>query len=136
MKKTLRSKCLDAIQLLARISAADDDGFVRCVSCDQKYHYKEVHGGHFIPKGHSSFWALEECNVHPQCPGCNNFGMKYGTAGQSYTLWMENYYGKDFLQDMLDQKKQLKKYYKKDYEDMLADFKERIKFHKDRLGEK
>ena len=31
---------------------------------------------------------------------------------------------------------QMKKLYKKDYEDMLADFNERIKFHKQRLGEK
>ena len=52
---------------------------------------------HFIPKGSSSYWALEIENVHPQCKGCNGFGMKFGDAAQRYTLWMQDYYGRDFV---------------------------------------
>ena len=133
-KATPRSKCLTAIQLLARISAADDNGYAKCVSCGCVHHYKDMDGGHFIPKGSSSFWALEIENVHPQCKGCNGFGMKFGNAEKEYTLWMIDTYGKDKVEEMLATKKQIKKLYKADYEDMLKEFNELIRFHEDRLG--
>lgn len=132
-KPTLRKKCLDAIQLLARISAADDNGYCQCVSCGATHHYKDMDGGHFIPKGSSSYWALEIQNVHPQCKGCNGFGMKYGSASQNYTMWMIDYYGKDVVDEMLATAKNVKKLYKADYEEMLKDFKEQIKFHEARV---
>lgn len=133
-KKTIRTKCLEALQLLARISAADENGWVECVSCGKKDHYKYMQGGHFIPKGHSSYWALREENVHPQCPGCNMFGMRHGTASQAYTIWMQDYYGKDFVQEMIDKKKTLNKISKYEYEEILKNFNELIKYHKDRVG--
>ena len=133
-KKTPRAKCIDAIQLLARVSAADDNGYCQCVSCGAYASWNEMDGGHFIPKGHSSYWALEVENVHPQCKSCNNYGMKFGDAAQRYTLWMEDYYGRDFVDDMIAKKGQTKKFYKNDYEIMLAEFKEQIKYHKKRIG--
>ena len=140
-KKTLRAQCLEAIQKLARISAANSNGYAQCVSCDPEthaswHHWKEMDGGHFIPKGSSSYWALEIENVHPQCKGCNGFGMKHGSAEAWYTLWMENYYGKDFVQQMLRDKRKIKKLYAADYREMLAAFKEQIKFHEERLDGK
>ena len=134
MAKTLRTKCLDAIQLHARISAADDQGFAECVTCNTWHHFKDMDGGHFIPKGNSSYWALEEENVHPQCKGCNGFNMQYGTASQEYTLWMIDFYGKDFVVDMLSKKKSIRKLYKADYVDMLKYFNGQINLHKKRIG--
>lgn len=139
MPKTLRAQCLEAIQKLARISAANSNGFAQCVSCDPNthaswHHWKDMDGGHFIPKGSSSYWALEIENVHPQCKGCNGFGMKHGSAEAWYTLWMEDYYGKEFVQQMLRDKRKIKKLYAADYREMLADFKAQIKQHEDRLN--
>ena len=135
MAKTLRAKCLVAIQLLARLEAANDEGYCECVSCGAKHHYKEMDGGHFIPKGSSSYWALEKENVHPQCKGCNGFGMKSGIAAQQYTIWMQNYYGADFVDEMLASKRNIKKLYTKDYKEMLSEMNKEIRFHKERLGE-
>jgi hypothetical protein len=92
-------------------------------------------GGHFIPKGSSSYWALCVENVHPQCKGCNGFGMKHGSAAQSYTIWMQEYYGRDFVEDMLKTKNNIRKIYKADYEDMLQQFNTSINHHRARLGE-
>ena len=139
MPKTLRAQCLEAIQKLARISAANSNGFAQCVSCDPNthaswHHWKDMDGGHFIPKGSSSYWALEIENVHPQCKGCNGFGMKHGSAEAWYTMWMEDYYGKEFVQQMLRDKRKIKKLYAADYREMLADFKAQIKQHEERLN--
>jgi len=140
-KKTLRAKCLEAAQKLARISAADDDGYCQCVSCDPKEahswgHWKEMHGGHFIPKGSSSYHALDwEFNIYPQHPNCNIFGMKHGSAEVWYTLFMEDNHGTDFVKQMLRDKQKIKKLYAADYREMLVDFNEQIQFHQKRLGE-
>ena len=133
-KVTPRSKCLKAIQLLARISAADDNGYCTCVSCGAFHHYKEMDGGHFIPKGSSSYWSLEIENVHPQCKGCNGFGMKYGSAAQQYTVYMVDMYGRDFVDNMFATKSNVKKMYKADYVELLAEFNKLITHHESRVG--
>jgi len=133
--KTPRAKCLEAIQKLARVAAADDNGNCQCVSCGEWDHWKNMDGGHFIPKGHSSYWALQVENVHPQCKGCNGFGMKHGTAASRYTLWMQDYYGRDFIEEMEATKRNPIKLYKGDYETMLKEFNEQINHHLKRLAE-
>ena len=140
LAKTLRAQCLVAAQKLARISAANSNGYAQCVSCDPNelnswHHWKDMDGGHFIPKGSSGYWALEVENIHPQCKGCNGFGMKHGSAEAWYTLWMEDMYGRDFVEEMLAKKTTPVKRYKADYEELLAGFVELIKTHKKRLGE-
>lgn len=134
MAKTPRTKCLEALQKLVRLKAADDNGYAACVSCGQMGHWKEMDGGHYIPKGHSSYWALDECNVHPQCKSCNAYGMRFGTAAQEYTKWMIDYYGRDFVDDMEQKKRLTKKMYKSDYDDMLAELNAEIKHHLERVG--
>ena len=133
-KKTLRAQALELLQLLRRLEEADDNGYCSCVSCGVKKHYKEMDGGHYIPKGHSSYWALEEENVWPQCKGCNGFGMKHGTALHTYTMFMQNQFGDVFVENMIKTKKDIKKRYTSDYRALIADFKKRIKVHQKRVG--
>jgi hypothetical protein len=131
--KVLRQECLKAIQRLCRLAAADDDGNCACVSCGVVKHYSQLQGGHWLAKGSSSFWALRIENVHPQCQSCNMWGMRYGSAAQQYTLWMEDMYGRDFVDEMIATKSDPIKLYKADYEDMLAEFNELIKYHENRV---
>jgi len=136
MPETLRAKALKTLQKLSRISAADDNGYCKCVSCGKLDHYKVMDGGHFIPKGSSSRWALEESNVNPQCKGCNGFSMKHGSAEAQYTLWMIDWVGKDQVEYMLATKNDPIKFYAADYREMISDWSEQIKAHERRLGER
>ena len=131
--KVLRQECLKTIQRLCRLAAADDDGNCACVSCGVVKHYSQLQGGHWLAKGSSSFWALRIENVHPQCASCNMWGMRYGSAAQQYTLWMEDMYGRDFVDEMIATKSNPIKLYKADYEEMLEEFNEQIKHHENRL---
>jgi len=133
-KVTPRSKCLKAAQLLARLAVANDSGYATCASCGVIHHYKNMDGGHFIPKGSSSYWSLEMENLHPQCKGCNGFGMKFGIAAQQYTVYMVDMYGQDFVDNMFATKGLPKKIYKAEYEEMLKEFNELISYHKKRVG--
>tara|TARA_R100000541_G_scaffold37992_3_gene45811 strand:- start:2309 stop:2746 length:438 start_codon:yes stop_codon:yes gene_type:complete len=119
----LRKEALKAIQKLVRLKAADDNGYCSCVTCGVTKRWNEgMQGGHFIPKGSSSYWALEEDNIHPQCVGCNQFGMLHGDAAQRYTIYMQDMYGKDYVDQMLATAKDEKKYSPTDYREMLEEF--------------
>ena len=132
---TMRSKCLTALQLLVRVEAADDDGYCECVTCGKVALWNDgMQGGHFIPKGSCSYWSLEKENVHPQCQGCNGYGMKHGDAAHRYTLWMQDYYGADYVEEMLSKTKAIKKISAQDYRDMLTEFNKLITHHKARIG--
>lgn len=134
MPKSPRAKAMDTLQKLVRVKAADEHGYCECWSCDSVHPWNEMDGGHFIPKGHSSYWALREENIHPQCKGCNGFGMKYGTAEARYTLAMVDYYGRDFVDEMEATKRNQVKFYKKDYVEMTKEWNEQIKEHLKRIG--
>jgi hypothetical protein len=133
MKKTPRTKAIETLQKLVRLKAADENGYCTCVTCGQVDKWSSMDGGHFIPKGTSSYWALVEENIHPQCKGCNGFGMKFGTAAQQYTLYMIDTYGREFVEEMEAKKRNQVKYYKKDYLEMIKTWTEEIKYHLERL---
>jgi hypothetical protein len=93
-----------------------------------------MQGGHFIPKGSSSYWALVEENIHPQCVYCNQFGMAHGIAAQQYTLYMQEMYGEDYVDQMLADAKKPIKIYAADYREMIEEFNENITFQLKRIG--
>jgi len=133
--KTPRKAALDTLQKLSRLKSADDNGYCTCVSCGKRFHWKDGDGGHFIPKGHSSYWALKEVNVNPQCKGCNGFGMRYGVAAYQYQRWMIAKHGQEVVDSMLILGNTQQRHLKKDYLKMTEDWDEEIKKHLERIGE-
>ncbi len=134
-KKTI-AQVVDAaatiLQKLVRVKAADDNGLVKCVTCDKWSHWKDMQGGHFIARG-SKKWKLVEENIHPQCPGCNGFGMKYGNAEAVYTAYMIDMYGREFVDHMLMTKSQPHKYTRAEVESLVDEWKDQLKQHEKRV---
>ena len=120
------------LQLLVRLKAADDNGYVSCVTCGETRHYKDgMQGGHYIPRGKTATKILEE-NVHPQCVSCNKYRAE--AAKIAYTRWMDNYYGPEFVKELEEMAKQPKKWYRAEVEEIIKDFREQIREHKERVG--
>lgn len=119
------------LQLLVRLKAADDNGYASCVTCGKVEHYKDLQGGHFISRV-KSIHKLEEWNIHPQCKQCN--GPLRGNI-DSYTLWMIDYYGRDFVEDVIARKNDGKKWDRQELAEQLEEIEEQIKYHKERVGE-
>jgi UDP-2,3-diacylglucosamine pyrophosphatase LpxH len=73
------------------------DGYVTCVSCGVKKHWKELDAGHYFSRGDKSVKLMEE-NIHPQCKGCN-IRMSHGDTKvvTAYRRHMVDMYGEDFL---------------------------------------
>ena len=132
----VKAEAYSALQQLVRLKAADKDGQCECVTCGVILVWnKGMQGGHFIPKKLSSRWALVEENVHPQCRGCNGYGMRYGDAAQRYTVYMIDMYGREAVDHMLATRHEAVNFKREELEQMLEEYKKDIKIQKQRIGE-
>lgn len=62
------------------------------------------------------------------------WGMRHGSAAQEYTLFMEDMYGRPFVEEMIAKKSTPVKRYKADYEEILAEFQKLIEYHEKRVA--
>ena len=132
-KKTLRALIDDVAKLLQKhvrlkaAVAADKNGFIECVSCNKWFHWKDMQGGHWIERGKQATKIMEE-NIHPQCKGCNQYGMRHRThVREGYSKFMRDMYGDDFCDQMLIDSKKPVKYFRPDLEDMIKDLRKKNK---------
>jgi hypothetical protein len=132
-KKTLRALIDDVAKLLQKhvrlkaAVAADKNGFIECVSCNKWFHWKDMQGGHWIERGKQATKIMEE-NIHPQCKGCNQYGMRHRThVREGYSKFMRDMYGDDFCDQMLIDSKKPIKYFRPDLEDMVRELRRKNK---------
>lgn len=62
----------EVVSLYVRLSAADQNGTVRCISCDEKFFWKDVDCAHFKDRDNMAtrFYLP---NLAPGCKDCNRF---------------------------------------------------------------
>ena len=125
----LKQDAATLLQKLVRMKYANDDGFCECVTCGKMGHYKEMDGGHWISR--NSAHLLTEENIHPQCKGCNRF---MSGCHEQYTLFMIDTYGMELVRELSETKRQVMKYNRIDLEDLITEFKQRIKEQEHRLA--
>jgi len=126
----LKQEAATLLQKLVRMKYADDLGMCQCVTCNKVQHWKEMDGGHFVSRGHNATLLVEE-NIHPQCKQCNGF--KKGNI-DSYSLFMIDTYGLDAMRELIDSKHQPRKFTALELEDLIAEYKARIKEQEQRLA--
>ena len=106
-----------------RLSEADENGYVTCVTCGVKRHYKDrMQNGHYIDRHISSTRYLDK-NCHVQCVGCNMFG---GGKKDIYALYLIKRYGEGILEHLNDLKKQTKQFKVYELEEMMTSYKQKL----------
>jgi len=130
----LHGKAAKLMQCLVRLKASDDNGYCSCVTCGVTKKWNEgMQGGHFMNRDRAPTKLLEE-NIHPQCEGCNGFGMKYQDIRQVYTLYMIDMYGRDEVDRIIALSKTKHKWIRKDLEETIRDLRIRIRDEEDRIA--
>ena len=76
---------------------ADENGYVKCVSCLTVLHWKDMHCAHFIGRAKKATRWLEE-NLHPACCSCNTFRKEYHM--REYTIFIIDFYGREKLDEL------------------------------------
>lgn len=103
---------------------ADASGYVSCVTCGKKDHWKNMDAGHYVSRRHNAT-RWDESNVHVQCPGCNRFR---NGAPDEYAIYLKQAYPYDILEELHRKKHTISKWTQKDYEDAIEYYKEELEF--------
>ena len=100
------------------------DGFVKCVTCGIRKHWKEVDAGHFCSRRHySTRWNT--LNVFEQCKKCNGFG-----GGENYIMgkYIDKTFGVGTADEMIAKSRQIQKFSNTDLEEMIEEYKNKVKY--------
>ena len=109
--------------LLIRQDAADENGIVKCCTCNKRHHWRHIHCGHFMPRQHKST-RFDRRNTGPQCCDCNTF--QEGRQFQ-FSKYINATYGDGTAEEMLFKSKMNCKRSAFDLKYMIAEFKAELK---------
>ena len=70
--KKLRERLDRVFSEFIRLRDADENGYIRCISCGKIGFWRDMHCGHFVNRKHMST-RFNEKNCNGQCPTCNSF---------------------------------------------------------------
>lgn len=97
--------------------------YLNCFTCGKPERIEFAHCMHFIDR-HQMAVRYDEMNAHGGCENCNCFDpshkIKYHDA-------MVIKYGEEKLDELIDRSRSLAKLMRHELEELIADFKERIK---------
>ena len=122
---TVKAKCWKLFSQYIRLSAADDNGIVRCVTCGELLFWREAQAGHFI-SGRTNAVLFDERLVHPQCMSCNIWQDGNYVA---YTLFMLTKHTREEIEEFQALKHKTVKYSIPDLLAMEKDLKHKLKVY-------
>lgn len=98
---------------------ADEGGTVRCYTCGNLFHWKDVDAGHFVKRQHRVCRWLES-NVKPQCRRDNHF---MGGRQDDFAARIVAEEGKEVFEELMQLKYQTKKHSRAELEEMIEKYK-------------
>ena len=123
-KQRLKLKAWNLFSQWIRLRDADKDGYVSCVTCGKRSHWKGegMQAGHFI-SGRTLSLLFDPRNCHNQCYGCN-----VGQNGSyvEYFLYMEKRYGREVIDELRQLKGETRKYGIGDYQDLIDELTKKL----------
>ena len=118
----LNFKNLDRwFSLYIRLRDADDNGNIRCCSCQKVVFWRDADAGHFVSRRHKST-RYHERNVHGQCRACNRFD-EGNPAG--YARFLTVRYSHDILEFLDWKSKQTVKWTQFEIDNMKDNYKQK-----------
>ena len=90
----------------------------QCVTCLKWFPISELQAGHYVSRTHTST-RWDERNVFPQCVTDNVF--KNGNLPR-YTLFLQEKFGSDIIQELVSKSTVIKKMTKQDYLDLIQKY--------------
>ncbi len=121
--KTLKAKLDRIFSIYIRQRDADDNGYIRCISCGKVVYWKDADCGHYVNRANMAT-RYHEKNCNAQCRRCNRFeeGNMLG-----YTKGLIRKYGEGILDELDWLRHQTSKMTKFEYETLIKYYKEKTK---------
>lgn len=106
-----------------RLRDADQNGYIRCISCGKIVLWKEADNGHFINRKHMSL-RFSETNCNAQCRSCNRFDEGNMTG---YNLGMIKKYGQQTVDLLIISKNKANKISNIEYKILIKHYQQEVK---------
>lgn len=118
----LTAKLDKIFSIYIRLKYADDNGNVKCFTCDNTHHYKAIQNGHFQSRRYMST-RFHTNNCRPQCYACN-----VGLHGQQYIFGanLDKQIGSNTAETMILLSKQQKKFSLQEYQELIQHYTEEV----------
>jgi len=115
--KSLHKKAWELTSLYVRKSAANENGIVRCYTCDKPHYYTDMECGHYI---HKDCLDYDLNNLRAQCNYCNC--RLHGNSGV-YAEKLIKEIGIDDVDFLREKANQVKKFNIFELEEIINDLK-------------
>lgn len=119
---SLKKSCWKLLSEWIRRKDADEDGCVRCYTCNERMQWRDAHAGHFVP-GRTGSVLLNPEVIRVQCPQCNIFR---GGNYHAFTLRMLDEVGRARVDELLALRHRVKKWSRVELEALQADLRARL----------
>lgn len=105
----LKKELVAVFSKFIRFTYANENGFVKCYTCDAIKFWKEIQNGHYISRRFLAV-AFDERNCRPQCWGCN---AKHMGNGMSHVFGpkLQKEYGMGIIDELNRLAKPITKYF-------------------------
>lgn len=132
MTSSTLNKLDNAFSEYIRLRDADDNGYIRCCTCNKPMFWKYAQDGHYLDRG---FTATRYCvkNNHSQCNDCNCFSQKDDML-DAYEEFLINKYGEGIIEELEALKKTTCKISEREAQEMIKEFRYKIKILKQEKG--
>ena len=107
---------------IVRRREADSNGYVPCITCGKRHHWKDLDCGHYIGRRHT-LTRYDDRNCHPQCISCNRFN--YGEE-ELYRNKLIEMYGIEAVEELERCKNKSYKFDKVEKEQLKEKFKQEL----------
>uniref|UniRef100_A0A6M3IFF5 Putative lambda recombination protein n=1 Tax=viral metagenome TaxID=1070528 RepID=A0A6M3IFF5_9ZZZZ len=95
-KAKLKKKTWDMFSKYIRMKHANENGYVKCITCGVIKHWREMQASHYIDGRHNAV-LFEEDLVHPSCYACNC--ILHGNKSE-YAAFMYKTYGEERVDEL------------------------------------
>lgn len=105
-----------------RMRDADNEGYVSCVTCGKRFHWTEVHCGHWVKR---QFMAVrwDERNTAAQCVSDNLY---HGGKQDEFGKAIIDRYGLDAFNELLSKKHETKKWTRAELQELIETYTARV----------
>ncbi len=125
-----KKKLWKLISLFIRRRDADENGMVKCCSCDRWLHWKQGDAGHFIDGRHNAI-VYDIRQIHFQCKPCNGgfSNQKYNKeeVKANYEVFMVKRYGQEVVDELKAADKKRKEFTRQELIESIASYTEKLK---------
>lgn len=116
----LKKRAWTEFSIYIRSRGADSEGFNLCVTCQQRYFWKDLQAGHFI-RGRLNANLFDERGCQPQCHRCN---IHFQGNVVVYYKWMLEHYGQEVIDGLMRQNDQTHKWLPGELESIWQKYKD------------